>query len=129
MDHAGVPLDNQWARWPGITYALPVQAWVGPHHSAVITGIARAGIDALIQLAGEKTPARPDRDAARESAGPGRRRARRCDPQRRAHLPQCDDRRALDRGRGRPADHPRATGALPVGRESTPPTARARRWT
>ncbi len=56
MVHAGVPLDNQWSRWPGITYALPSQCWVGPHHSAVITGIARAGIDALIALAIEKTP-------------------------------------------------------------------------
>ncbi len=56
MVHAGVPLDNQWARWPGIAYALPAQAWVGPHHSAVITGIARAGIDALIALASDKTP-------------------------------------------------------------------------
>jgi alkylation response protein AidB-like acyl-CoA dehydrogenase len=56
MVHAGVPLDNQWAHWPGVTYALPAQAWVGPHHCAVITGIARAGIDALIQLASEKTP-------------------------------------------------------------------------
>jgi alkylation response protein AidB-like acyl-CoA dehydrogenase len=56
MIHAGVPLDNQWARWPGITYALPAQAWVGPHHSSVITGIARAGIGALIELASEKTP-------------------------------------------------------------------------
>jgi alkylation response protein AidB-like acyl-CoA dehydrogenase len=56
MVHAGAPLDNQWKRWPGITYALPAQAWVGPHHSAVITGIARAGIEALIQLAGGKTP-------------------------------------------------------------------------
>ncbi|MGH7302404.1 MAG: acyl-CoA dehydrogenase family protein, partial [Candidatus Rokuibacteriota bacterium] len=56
MVHAGIPLDNQWARWGGISYALPAQAWVGPHHSAVITGIARAGIDALIELASEKTP-------------------------------------------------------------------------
>jgi len=56
MPHVGVPLDNQWDRWPGITYALPSQCWVGPHHSAVITGIARAGIDALIALAVEKTP-------------------------------------------------------------------------
>ncbi len=39
--HVGVPLDNQWARWPGLTYALPSQCWVGPHHSSVITGIAR----------------------------------------------------------------------------------------
>src|SRR5262245_14500064 len=50
MVHAGIPLDNQWKRWPGISYALPAQAWVGPHHCAVITGIARAGIDALIEL-------------------------------------------------------------------------------
>jgi indole-3-acetate monooxygenase len=56
MVHAGVPLDNQWSRWPGVTYALPAQAWVGPHHCAVITGLARAGIDALIALANEKTP-------------------------------------------------------------------------
>jgi len=56
MPQVGIPLDNQWERWPGITYALPVQCWVGPHHSAVITGIARAGIDALIELAVEKTP-------------------------------------------------------------------------
>jgi alkylation response protein AidB-like acyl-CoA dehydrogenase len=56
MVHAGVPLDNQWSHWPGISYALPAQAWVGPHHSAVITGISRAGIDALIELAAEKTP-------------------------------------------------------------------------
>jgi alkylation response protein AidB-like acyl-CoA dehydrogenase len=56
MVHAGIPLDNQWSHWPGLSYALPAQAWIGPHHSAVITGIARAGIDALIELASEKTP-------------------------------------------------------------------------
>jgi alkylation response protein AidB-like acyl-CoA dehydrogenase len=56
MVHAGAPLDNQWAKWPGITYQLPTQCWVGPHHSAVITGIARAGINALIELAGGKQP-------------------------------------------------------------------------
>src|SRR5215468_6943571 len=56
MVHAGIPLDNQWKRWPGVSYALPAQAWVGPHHCAVITGIARAGINALIELADAKTP-------------------------------------------------------------------------
>src|SRR5437016_1725568 len=56
MVHAGAPLDNQWAHWPGTLYALPAQTWLGPHHSSVITGIARAGIDALIELAAEKTP-------------------------------------------------------------------------
>jgi indole-3-acetate monooxygenase len=56
MVHAGIPLDNQWSRWSGISYALPAQAWVGPHHSAVITGICRAGINAMIELAGAKTP-------------------------------------------------------------------------
>lgn len=56
MPQVGIPLENQWSRWPGITYALPVQCWVGPHHSAVITGIARAGINALIELAGGKQP-------------------------------------------------------------------------
>src|SRR3984957_9296756 len=56
MAHTGIPLENQWSRWPGIMYALPVQCWVGPHHSSVITGIAQAGIDALIDLAGGKRP-------------------------------------------------------------------------
>jgi indole-3-acetate monooxygenase len=56
MPQIGIPLENQWARWPGIMYQLPVQCWVGPHHSAVITGIAQAGLDALIDLAGGKIP-------------------------------------------------------------------------
>ena len=54
--HAGVPLDNQWAKWPGTTFQVPSQCWIGPHHSSVITGIARAGIEALIALAVEKVP-------------------------------------------------------------------------
>ncbi len=56
MVHAGAPLDNQWRRWPGTVYQLPTQCWIGPHHSAVITGIAKAGIAALIELAGGKQP-------------------------------------------------------------------------
>jgi indole-3-acetate monooxygenase len=56
MPQIGIPLENQWSRWPGRTYQLPVQCWVGPHHSAVITGIARAGVEALIELAGGKQP-------------------------------------------------------------------------
>src|ERR1700757_2497156 len=56
MPQVGIPLENQWSRWPGVTYALPVQCWVGPHHSAVITGIAHAGLNALIELAGGKQP-------------------------------------------------------------------------
>jgi alkylation response protein AidB-like acyl-CoA dehydrogenase len=48
---------NQWHdRWPGTLYALPVHSIIGPHHSMMATGIARAGIDALSELAGAKVP-------------------------------------------------------------------------
>jgi alkylation response protein AidB-like acyl-CoA dehydrogenase len=47
-------LFNQWQRWNGVLYALPVHAITGAHHSVVATGIARAGIDALTELAGGK---------------------------------------------------------------------------
>jgi alkylation response protein AidB-like acyl-CoA dehydrogenase len=47
-------LFNQWQRWPGVLYALPVHAITGAHHSVVATGIARAAIDALAELAGGK---------------------------------------------------------------------------
>jgi alkylation response protein AidB-like acyl-CoA dehydrogenase len=49
-------LHNQWRRWRGTLYALPIHAVVGPHHSIIGTGIARAGIDALTELAGAKIP-------------------------------------------------------------------------
>jgi indole-3-acetate monooxygenase len=49
-------LVNQWHRWPGTLYAVPIHAVVGPHHSMIATGVARAGIDALTELAGAKVP-------------------------------------------------------------------------
>ena len=53
---AAFVLTNQWDRWGGPLYRLPAHAIVGPHHSAVATGIARAGIDAFTELAGSKVP-------------------------------------------------------------------------
>ena len=52
----GRVLLNQWQRWPGTLYALPVHTITGPHHSMIATGVARAGIDALAELAGSKVP-------------------------------------------------------------------------
>jgi indole-3-acetate monooxygenase len=65
-------LTNQWQHWAGPLYALPVHALIGAHHSVIATGIARAGIDALTELAGAKTPrARPgllrEREQVQES--------------------------------------------------------------
>ncbi|HEY1294295.1 MAG TPA: acyl-CoA dehydrogenase family protein [Chloroflexota bacterium] len=47
---------NQWQRWQGPLYQLPVHTIIGPHHSMIATGIARAGIEALVELAGGKVP-------------------------------------------------------------------------
>jgi alkylation response protein AidB-like acyl-CoA dehydrogenase len=52
----GRVLLNQWQRWQGTLYQLPVHTIIGPHHSMIATGIGRAGIDALIELAGGKVP-------------------------------------------------------------------------
>jgi hypothetical protein len=31
MQQVGIPPENQWSRWPGLTYQLPVQCWeLGP---------------------------------------------------------------------------------------------------
>lgn len=52
----GRVLLNQWSHWAGTLYTLPVHTIVGPHHSMIATGVARAGIDALAELAGAKVP-------------------------------------------------------------------------
>jgi indole-3-acetate monooxygenase len=52
----GALLHNQWHRWSGALYQVPIHGLIGPHHSVIATGIARAGIDALIDLAGAKVP-------------------------------------------------------------------------
>jgi indole-3-acetate monooxygenase len=49
-------LHNQWQRWKGTLYAVPIHAIVGPHHSMIATGVARSGIAALCDLAGSKVP-------------------------------------------------------------------------
>jgi alkylation response protein AidB-like acyl-CoA dehydrogenase len=118
MVHAGVPLDNQWKRWPGISYSLPAQAWVGPHHSAVITGIARAGIEALIELAGAKTP----RGRVRmPSVGPTRF-STPAAPIAARRSPRCG---TPSRPAKRPLSSSEPVAALP---RRTPRTAPARRW-
>jgi indole-3-acetate monooxygenase len=47
---------NQWQRWEGTLYQLPVHTLIGPHHSMIATGIALGGIDAFAELAGAKVP-------------------------------------------------------------------------
>src|SRR5262249_14752133 len=59
--------NTRWTRWPGVLYALPTHAYQGPHFSPVATGIARAGLDALAELAGAKTP-RQQQGLLREQA-------------------------------------------------------------
>jgi alkylation response protein AidB-like acyl-CoA dehydrogenase len=49
-------LTNQWSKQPGALYQVPAHAIVGPHHSAIATGIARRGIDEFRELAGSKVP-------------------------------------------------------------------------
>ncbi len=101
----------------------------GRTQCAVITGLARAGIDALVELAAEKTPrGRTGRlcDNPQVQDAVGRADAT---PQCRTPLSQRDDRRAVEHARRRPRDHARAARPLPARRGALPPTAPARRWT
>ncbi len=119
MVHVGAPLDNQWAHWPGITYAMPSFAWVGPHHCSVLTGIARAGIDALIELAGGKVPrGRASSallcDSAQVQEAVGR---AELDAERRADLSRRDDPRIVGHNRVRRGDDAGAARPVPSGRD------------
>jgi alkylation response protein AidB-like acyl-CoA dehydrogenase len=65
---------NQWTHWSGPLYQIPAHAIIGPHHSAVATGIARRGIDELTELGGRKVPRGRtgllrDREQVQESVG------------------------------------------------------------
>ena len=95
MVHAGVPLDNQWKRWPGVSYALPAQ---GVGRAAPQRGDHRhrPGRDRCADRAGRREDtARSHGAPLRGPAGAGRRRSGRHHPQRRARLPECDDHRGV----------------------------------
>ncbi|HEY7067248.1 MAG TPA: acyl-CoA dehydrogenase family protein [Chloroflexota bacterium] len=55
-EHRTQNFTARWTHWSGTLYALPLHAFQGPHFSPVATGIARAGLDALAELAGSKNP-------------------------------------------------------------------------
>ena len=54
-DHRTQLFEARPTRWPGALYALP-WGFAGLHFSPVATGIARASIDALRELAGARIP-------------------------------------------------------------------------
>ena len=121
-------LVNQWRRWPGTLYALPVHGIVGPHHSVAATGVARAGIDAFEELAGAKIPRGRTGCCASRSASRKRSRARRpCWAPRKPFEP----RSWVSYGRPRQAGRrPRSSSARAVAwPPATPSTVPARRWT
>jgi ribosomal protein L37E len=45
MPHAGIPLDNQWERWPRITYALPCSSSAGSGPSTAPRSPVGKGVD------------------------------------------------------------------------------------
>ena len=111
--HVGVPLDNQWARWPGLTYALPSQCWVGPHHSSGHHGHRARGGRRVDRPGGREIPTRAQRNVVRIPSGAGRCRPRRRRIERGTLLPKRHDRGNLNTIAGGGGDDARTTRPLP----------------
>ena len=114
----GRVLLNQWQRWPGTLYQLPVHTIIGPHHSMIATGHRsrrhrRPGGTSWRQ--GAPRPRR--RAAARSTPHPGHGRARGGAPGRWSRVPRCGRARGVGDGGDRQDAGPGRVRPLPSGWE------------